>query len=43
MNLDVNDAEGFGADVDLDETRIYRLVELSESVDKSDRAWKEKM
>jgi hypothetical protein len=43
LNLDVNDTERFGANVDLDETRIYRLVELSESVDKSDRAWKEKM
>ena len=38
LNLDVHNAKGLGADVDLDQSRIYRLVELSKSLDKSDRS-----
>ena len=38
LNLHVHDAKRLGADVDLDQSRIHRLVELSESLDESDRS-----
>ena len=38
LNLDVHNAKGFGADVDLDQSWIDRLVKLSESLDKSNRS-----
>lgn len=38
LDFDVHDAKGFGADVNLDQSRVYGLVELSESLDKSDRS-----
>jgi hypothetical protein len=38
LNLDVHDAKRLGADVNLDQPWIYGLVELSESLDKSDRS-----
>ena len=38
LDLDVHNAEGLGADVDLDQSWIDRLVKLSESLDKSDRS-----
>ena len=38
LNLDVHNAEGLGADVNLDQTRIHGFVELSEPLDKSDRS-----
>ena len=38
LDLDVHDAKRLGADVDLDQSRIDGLVELSESLDKADRS-----
>ena len=38
LDLDVDDAEGLGANVDLHETGVDRLVELSEARDESDGA-----
>jgi hypothetical protein len=39
LDFDVNNAEGFGADVDLNKTRVDRLVELSEAGYKTDGTW----
>jgi hypothetical protein len=38
LNLDVDNAKGFGADVNLDQSWIHGLVEMSKSLDKSDRS-----
>jgi len=38
LNLDIHNAKRFGADVNLDQSWIDRLVELSEPLDKSDRS-----
>jgi len=38
LNLHVHDAERLGADVNLDQARIHGLVELSESLDETDRS-----
>ena len=38
LNLHVHDAKGLGADVDLDQSRIHRLVEMSESLDEPNRS-----
>ena len=38
LNLDVHNAKGLGADVNLYQSWIDRLVELSEPLDKSDRS-----
>ena len=36
LNLDVDDPDGFGADVDSDQTRVDGPVELTESADETD-------
>ena len=38
LNLHVHDAKRLGADVNLDQSRIHRLIELSETLDESDRS-----
>ena len=38
LNLDVHDAKRLSTDVDLNQSRIHGLVELSESLDESDRS-----
>lgn len=37
LNFDVDNAEPFCTNVDLNKARIYRLVELSETSDKTNR------
>ena len=39
LNLDIHNAEGLRANVDLHETGVDGLVELSESSDQTDRAF----
>ena len=40
LNLDVNLLQGFRAYVNIDQSRIDRLVELAETRDKTNRPWK---
>ena len=39
LDFDVNDAEALRAYIDLHETRVDRLVELSEASDQTDGTW----
>jgi len=42
LNLDVDDTKRLGANVDLDEARVYGLVKLSESRNKANGSLKQR-
>jgi hypothetical protein len=39
LDLDIHNTKPFGADVNLNETGVYRFVELSEASHKTDRTY----
>ena len=39
LDFNVNDPKTFGTDVDLDQTGVYTLVELTEARNQADRTW----